>query len=254
MKVSWRILALYIGLSVLTLVLLGSGSHYMRSKRCEQVNIVVNSTDDNFLIDVESVRSLIGADVQLLGAPMADISLSHIEHLLEQTNYVTHVNAYRADERVINVAIELNSPIARVISDRHDISFYVDQELTKIPVSDHFTARTLLIRGPFQERYVQPKDTIQDTTLRKALPLAQLIAQDTLWKAMVSEIVVDEDGYMHLFLQTADLEIVFGTVDNAAHKLKALTEFMDKVLPVKGWQHYRKLIVKYDNQIVAVKY
>ena len=48
-------------------------------------------------------------------------------------------------------------------------------------------------------------------------------------------------------------KIYFGLLTNIHEKLDNLYQFYKQVMPVKGWQTYRDISVKYNNQIVCTK-
>jgi cell division protein FtsQ len=243
---------IYLFAPLFTFILIGASKAYQSNKECNQVNVNVEYKGENFFLDVYSVRKLIHADEMILGARLGDIRLSRIEEVLMQTNYVKKVNASFDGSGALNISLWLKNPIARVVSNEGQ-SFYINEENQKIPTSETFTARTILVRGDFKEN-LQIQDTLQDSTLIRHLPLIRFIANDPFWSAYSSELVIGSKGVI-LYPSIGDLKIELGIVngDDFQPKFKVLEQFFTEVLQKTGWQKYHTLKLNYKNQLVAVR-
>ncbi len=71
------------------------------------------------------------------------------------------------------------------------------------------------------------------------------------WKAQIAQAEIAKDGDITLYPQIGRQTIDFGQPENIEDKFKRLDIFFKKILPVKGWNYYQKVSIKYNNQIVC---
>lgn len=241
----------YILAPIFSFFLIGASITYQARKSCSKVNISIEYKGENFFLDVQSVRKLIGADENILGAPVREVQLDKIEQTLLLTNYVAKVNAYFNFDGELFVQIWLKTPIARIINNNGQ-SFYLNEEHKKIPVSEMFSARTILVRGAFKDT-LSENDTLRDSLLIKTVPLIEKISKDEFWAAYTSELKINNNGDITIYPAVGDLNIEFGTVDNYERKLNNLETFFHEVSPKVGWKKYKSLSTAFKGQIVARK-
>lgn len=246
-----RATLLFVGVPVLSALLLGSSIRTQGYKTCKRVDIVLENQADNFFLDLAAVRQLIDPANKLVGSYQQDVYLSSIERRLHQTLYVRKTSAYFTTDGTLHVNIELRKPIARVL-DKNGTTFFVDAEGYKIPQAPQYSARTVLVRGSFTE-HKSRKEMVTDSLLVQAMPLLRQIHADAFFKAQVSEIVLNRDGEATLVPQVGNTMIVLGRLQNLEVKLPALLAFYRQVLNKTGWDYYRNISLKYDGQIVATK-
>ena len=58
---------------------------------------------------------------------------------------------------------------------------------------------------------------------------------------------------MILIPRVGEQKIHIGNLDNTKEKLDNLYQFYNVALPIKGWQTYSDINLKYKNQIVCTK-
>ena len=87
----------------------------------------------------------------------------------------------------------------------------------------------------------------------RLLPLLDYMSAHGEWNALVSMISVRDSANVFLLPTMRGHVINFGDVDNIADKFSRLKTFYKEVLPVKGWEFYDTISVKWDGQIVATR-
>lgn len=247
-KIQWLA---YILLPVASLFLIGASRSYRSTRTCGKVHVMLEHQGENFFLDMESVRELIGAHDLILGSRVHDIQLSQIEETMLKTKYVSKAHAWFNASGELMVRLWLNNPIARVINQSGN-SFYVDAEGNVIPTSEQFTARTFLLRGEFADSN-GVGNTVSDPQLRQILPVLNHLHQDSLWSANVSEILIDKRSNWTILTQVGNLRVNMGQLEEYPEKLPVLEAFTREVLVPYGWNRYRELSFQYQNQIVALK-
>jgi len=240
----------YASLPLATAVLLGQSQAYQSSKAVTEVNIQLQTNQNNYFLDVKAVRGLIGVDQYLIGAERQEIGLQYIEDRLLSSSFVKQANAYFGVRGELNVVLELHQPVVRVLTD-DQVSFYIDETGRRMHLSSIYSARSILVRGPFQEPL--SADTLSDPKLTQLLPFLRTLYKNPFWRAQVSEVVVDAFGDITLYPEFGRTPVEFGGIDRAEEKLANLMLFYQQVLPRTGWDYYERISLKYKNQIVATQ-
>ena len=92
-----------------------------------------------------------------------------------------------------------------------------------------------------------------ETTRTDLLPLVEFIQNDKFWKAQIKQIYVNGDGELILTTLVGNQLIEFGTTENMEKKFRNLRAFYEQVLKDNNWKKYNRIILKFDNQIIAKK-
>jgi len=92
-----------------------------------------------------------------------------------------------------------------------------------------------------------------DSSCRAVLDLLKFIQEDKFWKAQITHMHIAKDMQVSLFTQVGGQEIEFGPATDPELKFEKLMAFYEKVVPARGWNAYRKVSVKFRNQIVCQK-
>ncbi len=83
------------------------------------------------------------------------------------------------------------------------------------------------------------------------IELIKYIDEDKFWKAQIAQISVDKKGEMTMYTQVGGEVIVFGKPEEIEVKFKKLTAYYKEVIPVKGFNRYKTVNLKFKDQIVC---
>ena len=83
--------------------------------------------------------------------------------------------------------------------------------------------------------------------------LAQYLNDNKFWRQNITQIYVKTNGDIELIPRVGTHTILLGTAENCEKKLNNVRKFYDKVLSRKGWNFYKVINVKFDNQVVGEK-
>ena len=72
------------------------------------------------------------------------------------------------------------------------------------------------------------------------------------WKSQITQIHFEKNNIL-LIPRVGSQRINIGNFENISEKLQNLYRFYKVAMPVKGWQTYSDINLKFDNQIVCVK-
>jgi len=219
-------------------------------KTINQLVINIDQQYDNFFIDRATVHQLItdGNAVNIMDIMMDEIDLKNIEQRIKTNRFVRHVDVYKDLKGSLIVNIEQRRPIARIIqSTEPDV--YISEDGVILPTSQKFTARVVLISGDYVGKLAH-KESITENDF-KLLDLLQFIDDDPFWRAQIAQLAISKSGELIMYPQIGKQVIEFGQPDDYKEKFRNLKIFFTKVLPQKGWNHYKKVNIKYNNQIVC---
>jgi cell division protein FtsQ len=95
------------------------------------------------------------------------------------------------------------------------------------------------------------QDSLGILNREAAFSLIDAVSKNQLLSKLIVQATIDADGEYILYPQISRQRIYLGKPENIAVKLDKLSAFYNKIVPVKGWDAYEKIILKFDNQIVC---
>lgn len=215
---------------------MGSGA------RCTGMDIVVlDSADNKFVTSAEIVREIDGFPSRCAGLLLSDINTDSIENRLNRIDKIESATCVVMNNGKIVVTVVPMHPVARVF-DNGD-SYYINREGKRIVADARYYLDVPVISGRF------------DSVFRAVdmLPLIDYISADSTWNSLVSMIKADAGHNIILVPMIRGHVINFGDVNDIDNKFARLRRMYDEILPLKGWDFYDTLSVKWRGQVVATK-
>jgi len=242
---------IFAGCSLVTIgALAGFASSRQQEKICEKVTINIDNEYNNYFIGDKEVRGLLtrDGDRNLEGLPNQNIDLKNLEKRIEAHKFVKDAEVYRELDGNIHVSVKQTRPIARIL--RSDQDVYVDAAGNILPLSDRYTARVIPITKSALLKS-SDKGFFQDSVGQSYLSLLQFIENDQFWKAQLAQMHIDGKGKVSFLPQVGEHTIEFGKPTDIEKKFSKLMIFYKEVLPVMGWDKYKRVNVEYENQIIC---
>lgn len=215
------------------------------------VSVKIYNTENNHFLDESDVMRLMQVEMSnIRGAKAGDLNLKAIERKIRKDPFIKEAELYTDLKGNLIVGVELRRPVARII--RNDgPDGYIAEDGTIMPVSDKFTARVVLLSGPYVRKILQQQNLRQTEEGSKLLDLIDLIREDDFWSAQIAQMDIDAKGRITLLPQIGNQRIEFGKAVNEEMKLKKLMIFYKEVLPATGWNKFRRVNLEFEGQIVA---
>jgi cell division protein FtsQ len=235
-----------------TTVLLVAAVYKKDGNCCKEIEITIRGVRNIFFIDKRDVTNMLekmnyGA---LKSKPINSFSLADMEAEFEKNEWIKNAELFFDNNDVLRINIVEREPIARIF-DTTGNSFYIDSSLTRLSLSDKFSARLPVFTNfpvtgkSFSKSYGNLLAAIKNLSL--------YIAQNEFWMAQIEQVDITPQNNFEMIPKIGNQVIVFGSADNYEEKFNNLLIFYKNVQSKVGWNKYSKLNVSYKDQVIAVK-
>jgi len=241
------------GVSVLVLgiSMIGFISKETNREVCEKVMVSIDNQLDNHFIDKNDVINIINShgSKKLEGQMFNQLNIRFMEKQLVNNSYIADAQIYKQHKGVLLVKVLLRRPIARLVyKERPD--FYISESGKLLPISEKYSSRVLLVTGDSLP-YFDVRSTLKGTAYQDLLQLIHFIKEDPFWKSQISQINYQSVDDIVLVPQVTKQRIEFGSIIQIADKFRRLKIFYKQILPRKGWNSYKRVNLKFENQIIC---
>lgn len=196
--------------------------------------------DNNLFISKTKVDKLLIQNNDYIKCVSKDIlDLKALENKLSSHDMIENSEVYISINGILKIDIKQRNPYARVISDP---SFYIDNNGTKMPLSDNYSARVLLVHG-----------LNDDSKIDYVFKLIKTIRDDEFLNLNVTDILINKSD-ISLRVRNCDFEVLVGDLNNLETKIKNFKAFYQKAYRDKILNNYKKVNLQFNNQIVCTKY
>ena len=224
------------------------------ANQVSDIEVIIRQTEQgNFIseIDVED-RLNDFYPPSLHGENIKGLNLNELDSLVESSPFVKQAKVYSNLEGKLYVDINQEIPLLRIINNKGK-SYYISTEGKKLPLSAHRTTRVPVATGFINEE-VYPIDSLQSTQLKDLYSIAKKLEERPFFKALTGQLYVNKTNDILLITKAEERhDIILGNAENIDTKLDNLYQFYTKVLPIKGWDYYSTINLKFKDQIVAKK-
>lgn len=211
------------------------------SQRCSGLDIcIVDSVGHRFVTDDEIARELGALADNAAGRILQEIDIDSISRILNAIDKIESATVTRTSANRVNVKVSPMLPVARIWE--HGKSYYINREGKRIGADARYHIDVPVIVGEFDSTF----------TAVSLIPLIDYIDADPTWSSLVTMIKVKNHN-VYLLPMIRGHIINFGSTDRIADKFARLKAMYTDVLPVKGWDYYDTLSVKWDGQVVATR-
>ncbi len=254
MKLRWDNISLLmksVGLVVLLTVSISFVDKKYDAKSCTAIDININNEYKNYFINEKDVLRTVTDDGQtkIIGMLFSDLNLDIIEDKIRKNHFVEDVEVYKELNGALSVNIYQSRPIARLVSNQMQ-DRYISDKGKILPVSHRYTARVILIDGPYADNK-KLTNLYDSETGAQLMELLKFIESSTFWKAQIAQLHIDASGNIKMYQQVGKQVIDFGKPEMIESKFRKIEIFYEEIMPTKGWNTYSRVSVKFKNQIVC---
>ncbi len=193
----------------------------------EQADIVHESG-----LDSDSLKNVLRSGFDLYG----------LEKRLSASDKIQDANASILADGTVLIEVTPMEPVARVF-EYGKPSYYINAGGKRISAELRYHLDVPVLVGRF--------DSIHPAS--RLLPLLDYIANHPEASALVATVTQEADGNIILIPNIVGHVINFGDTTMMADKFMRLRTFYRHVAPVKGWDAYDTVAVRWRNQVVATR-
>lgn len=209
---------------------------------CKGVDIVIDYAESVKFVTVDFISSQLhemGIDPE--GKRIADINISDIEKRLQDKDFIENAECYVTADNLLHIDIKPLQPVMRVF-DGAD-SYYVNKDNKRMHSNADFFIDRPVVKGKFTNEYPPTR----------LLPLIEFLDKSERWRNLAGMIEVRDSNNIFLIPKVANHVINLGNTDGLDSKFAKLERMYNEVIPVKGWNFYDTISLKWDYQIVATR-
>ena len=235
MKNKFRILKILITVIIFGFLLSFSLKRF-NNKPMEKVSVNMTPTKHPvYFIDEKDVKNIVKKSNPT--KKVGDINIPDLEKKLNNLPAVDSANVYLNLNGNLNLDIKQRVPAFRLVNGDRD--FYVDEKGTEFPISANYSFPCMLVTG-----------NVKPSEYEKLAELVDKIDKDSFSKKYFIGIAKEKGGY-NLLTSQGNYKVEIGDLEKIELKVKGFKTFVEKYLVFLNPEKYRKISVKYDNQIVT---
>jgi cell division protein FtsQ len=211
-----------------------------QQKKVSEIIVEFEDGDNHFLTHAMVNKLLIQNNETVQNQAKSVIDLYNLENNVSKNPYVEKAAVFLTVQGVLKSVIKQRTPLARVVN-KND-SYYIDKQGIKVPLSDNYSARVLLVSG------VNDQEDVSEI-----LPLIDKILKDDFLRKEVVGIEKSDANEYQFSVRSGNYKIDFGNLTEVDVKFKKLKAFYNKTFEDETIQIYKTINVKYHNQVVCTK-
>ena len=221
---------------ILIIVMIYLSVDRMGQKYCSLSEVSIELDENVFVTKDVIVDYLLENTLHPDSVLLDDVSFKVIEDLLLSHPSIKSAIVYSDMNGKVCIKVKQRKPIVRIQSEKD--GFYLDEDGLRMPLSDEYTARMLLVTGD-----------VNTISLEDVFFITDKIYKDEFLKRQIVQIDVKESEMLMLTRLGEQLE--FGKVKNVKEKFEKLMLYYEKGNSQN--KEYKVLNLKYKNQIVCTK-
>lgn len=216
------------------------------ARRCVRIDIsVADSAGSGFVGAADVARELAGLPRRAPGMLLADIDTDSIERMLNAIDKIESATSTVFTDGHVELTVVPMQPVARVFdtSTPEARSYYINRQGKRISASAAYHTDVPVISGHF------------DSSFRPAalVPLIEYVTSRPQWDRLITHIKVDGPTNIILVPMIHGHVINLGDTSGLDDKFGRVALAYKKILPLKGWEYYDTVSVKWRGQIVATR-
>lgn len=240
MKAKLTILKAFLGVVILAF-LVSFSAHRHACKELKEIKIKIDHESGIYFVNDSLVRILIdGNKLKVSEIPLGNLNISEVEQTLNKSSFIKKSEVFQNIDGEMSVEITQETPIARVNTGSDE--YYLTSEMTKIPLSNLYSAEVVLVGG-----------MIEEEDFEGLKELMMFISADKLLKKHIIAVKKQRPNSFILLVNKGDYIIEFGELKDFDKKFEKLKLFYNQYLGKVGMNYYKTINLKFNNQIVATK-
>jgi cell division protein FtsQ len=238
-RFNWSTIRLLLMLSLVVFLYSFTGKRNLNRKITKAEVVFVG--ENQLFIKQQAVNKLLIENRQVPKTIAIDaLDLNKLEKTIDSHPLIEKSEVSVSVDGVLKAVVKQKTPIARINGNGE--SFYIDYKGGKMPLSENYSARVLLVSGE-----------INDKNKEDLAKLFRVIYDDVFLKKNIIGIQVMANGSVLMLNRNYNFKIDFGQLINVEQKLKNYKAFFQKVVLDSSIAEYKKIDLRFAEQVVCTK-
>ena len=237
-------------------VLVGFINVEQKKITCKSLNVTIDYAGGDQMLSVDEIKSQIYVVYDsLIGKRLTEINLVEVEDMINDIPLVANAEVYTSLTGKMKIHITQRSPILRIINSSNQ-SFYIDQTGVAMPVTPGSPSRVMVASGNIKIKYsdtLNINNSAENSLLKNLYTLSSYIDNDPFLNAQVEQIYVTKIQEFELVPKVGRHLIIFGGIEDMENKFDKLMVFYHQGMNKTGWDKYKTINLKFENQVVCSK-
>lgn len=204
---------------------------------------VVDSLGSGFVTESDVAKECGNLNDLILSSTRSEIDLAQIENQLLEMPVVERANVATLNDGSLLIDVRPMVPVARIFEPGGN-SYYINSTGKSVVANARYHVDVPVVVGNLAASGVDPVSL---------LPMLSYIKNDQTLNALVSTVTVSGKGDIVIIPVIRGQVINFGNTADIDDKFNRLKTFYTDVMPIKGWNTYDTISVKWAGQVVASK-
>jgi len=221
---------------------------------CTGISVIIHASGEPKLTTKSDVLTILKQNnTEWEGKKMKEIDLASIHKILDRENYIKAVDKVLFSGSKLQIEVTLYN-ILLIVESKEGKKFLLDDQGTFLPYSPKVENDVIIAKG-FIPNTFHVKETItpEHKELYELFRVASLIKTDQDFERWFNKLNINDKQEITLFPSSGKLPVLFGNMQNAEKKLKALKFMYSEVIPYMKDDKYAQLDVRFQNRIIATK-
>ena len=229
-------------------LLLVAGIGRRNKERFRSYTIEIQGHYGGSFLSVDSVASLLQSHTAgVRGELLSLFNMQQVEMKLQQHPWIRKAQLYFDNKDILHVRVTEKIPLARVFT-LNGTSSYLDEVGQLMPLSTTRAVKVPVFTGIADSVGIKNRDSLLLIQMRD---MAQFIVNDTFWNAQVAQLDRTADQNWEMIPVVGDHIVKLGQATDFPRQLRNLFIFYKQVLVKTGFNRYRTIDLRYENQVVA---
>lgn len=205
----------------------------------------INLSEESFINRGVIDERLGHLTMRIASLPADSVNTYQIEQAVRAMDNVESARCLTLNDRSIRLDVVPLIPVARVFDLSDSSSFYINAQGKRMAPSPNYFVDVPVVVGDFA--------LAEKADPRSAIPVIRYLETDPDMDRLVSSIAISRKGDVYLVPAICGHMAALGDTTDIPDKMARLKAFYRKVMPVKGWEYYDTVSVKWRGQVVATR-
>ena len=252
---------------ILTIVLIASAIFLLgfaeishEQLRCEKVRVNLVIPGEDTIITLSELNNLIENKYgNLKGKEIAQISVEGLRKTILSHPYIDSCEIYLTVNKTIDITAVQRIPLIQfynsnnsryLMGNKGEIMPYPTVRGLNLPVATgmifddfDFDNKPAYSMGQYSK----------NSGLAGIYHISRQLEKDDFLKIMIDQIYLNERGDFELIPKVGTQIILLGDTTHLPAKLTNLKAFYKEIIPKSGWEYYKTVDLRFDNQVVCIK-